>query len=317
MSDWSFILVAVTRTKRASPAVHHMYYFSSLVHRFNYNLTSLQRQEEVILAELRLYVLISNPPGGDKVVFPISIYERSADPRLGQRLIAYKKVSRNESGWEAFLITEAVNRWTKSWTFSISIEVQIDGLSSKAHAVSKQALRGIVNVDIVTSNADEHCPLLIIFSDEHRKKKLHAKEIQELIHHELSSISESKEVFKEFLLAYGSNQDPSPLPEHGPHEKAVKVTPHGSDDLVTMPNETMLKEKAYMKVLAHYHKVTSKDHGLGYKDYTPKQFRMKRSLPVKKSRGGRRAACKRNPLYVDFRSINWDKWIIAPRGYQV
>lgn len=38
----------------------------------------------------------------------------------------------------------------------------------------------------------------------------------------------------------------------------------------------------------------------------------------KKRRGGRRnMPCHRRPMYISFSDINWDSWIIAPRGYQV
>lgn len=36
-----------------------------------------------------------------------------------------------------------------------------------------------------------------------------------------------------------------------------------------------------------------------------------------KRRGRRQIVCHRRPMYVSFRDINWDTWIIAPRGYQV
>ena len=30
----------------------------------------------------------------------------------------------------------------------------------------------------------------------------------------------------------------------------------------------------------------------------------------------RRRICRRKPMYIDFKSIGWDSWVIAPRGYQ-
>lgn len=44
---------------------------------------------------------------------------------------------------------------------------------------------------------------------------------------------------------------------------------------------------------------------------------------VKRNGGGRaaklkrlsRARCKRHPLYVDFKDVGWNKWIVAPTGY--
>jgi bone morphogenetic protein 9/10 len=36
-----------------------------------------------------------------------------------------------------------------------------------------------------------------------------------------------------------------------------------------------------------------------------------------KRRGRRQIVCHRRPMYVSFRDINWDTWIIAPHGYQV
>lgn len=37
----------------------------------------------------------------------------------------------------------------------------------------------------------------------------------------------------------------------------------------------------------------------------------------KRSKKNRRNSCRRSLLYVSFQEINWNKWIIAPPGYQV
>jgi len=42
------------------------------------------------------------------------------------------------------------------------------------------------------------------------------------------------------------------------------------------------------------------------------------SLVRIKRRGNRKnAVCRRRPLYITFKDIDWDRWIIAPQGYQV
>ena len=43
--------------------------------------------------------------------------------------------------------------------------------------------------------------------------------------------------------------------------------------------------------------------------------KLSRQKRAKKFR--RTSACRRRPMFVDFESINWHTWIIAPRGYQV
>ncbi|GMT10661.1 hypothetical protein PFISCL1PPCAC_3954, partial [Pristionchus fissidentatus] len=35
-----------------------------------------------------------------------------------------------------------------------------------------------------------------------------------------------------------------------------------------------------------------------------------------KAKGGRRAACRRHGLYVDFKDLNWSEWLVSPAGFQ-
>nr|UPK83285.1 decapentaplegic [Macrobrachium rosenbergii] len=51
-----------------------------------------------------------------------------------------------------------------------------------------------------------------------------------------------------------------------------------------------------------------------YTDDSNSKSRSKRSTPVKHKKT--KNYCKRYPLYVDFRKVGWDDWIVAPPGYE-
>ena len=48
---------------------------------------------------------------------------------------------------------------------------------------------------------------------------------------------------------------------------------------------------------------------------TPRTLKRNRNDRVRKNK--KRGPCTRSPLYVDFKEIEWDSWVIAPKGYQV
>ncbi|ELU11381.1 hypothetical protein CAPTEDRAFT_35187, partial [Capitella teleta] len=207
-------------------------------HSLSYNLTSLQHDEKIVKAELRLYVTVIPRRSQKLLIFPVSIYENKS-------LISYKKISRHASGWEAFDITQGVTSWMETGTVSRNIEVHIESPGAKMS-------RGEgTSVNVVTSQEAVNKPLLIVFSDEHRRKKANAREIYQLIRQEMMT---SKLYFEQYF-------DPK----------------NGAELDVSL-------------------------------------IRRKRAKLTKSGR--RRNSCQRRPMYVDFRSINWHKWIIAPKGYQ-
>lgn len=87
-------------------------------HRLMFNVTSVGRDEDIYLAELRLLTLVETDRSlYDGVNRRVTVYELGAAPgnstAAGQRQIASKLIYGRSSGWETFTVTEAVRRWVR------------------------------------------------------------------------------------------------------------------------------------------------------------------------------------------------------------
>jgi hypothetical protein len=142
-----------------------------------FNITSISVEEQIDLAELRLYTLVERDRnfyiGIDRKV---SVYEVT-DENVGYHLIDTQHIYGRDSGWETFDVTSAVRRWvTKPSSLQI-LEIRIE---SVFHSVAKGDL------DILTTPKNKNEPLLVVFSSDKQKIQLHKTERHELITREES-----------------------------------------------------------------------------------------------------------------------------------
>ncbi|KAK7125256.1 hypothetical protein R3I93_020823 [Phoxinus phoxinus] len=128
-------------------------------HRLLFNL-SVPQHERVVSAELRLHTLLQR----DSVQrigsgWQVSVFDTHRAGRYGtgeRDPLASKHVHREESGWEVFDMTNAVQHWRKLNIVTPRLEVHIEN----AFRNTKEDL------DIDKNPDGQHEPLLIVFSDD-------------------------------------------------------------------------------------------------------------------------------------------------------
>ena len=147
------------------------------IHTLVFNITGLSPGERINLAELRLFTLIDR----DRTSFmgvdrKVSVYE--VNPYLDQPyiLIDSKHIYGRSSGWETFEVTSAVKRWSRDIKSTQHVEIRIESIF---HSVGNSG-----NLDINTRPLTQHEPLLVVFSNDRNKKRVHRKESQELMTHQ-------------------------------------------------------------------------------------------------------------------------------------
>ncbi|XP_033731896.1 bone morphogenetic protein 10-like [Pecten maximus] len=211
----------------------------SRVHTMIFNITSIALDEVIDLAELRLFTLVEKDRnayiGVDRKVSVFEVIPVNDQP---YKLINSKHIYGRNSNWETFDVTSAVKRWVEDISSVQILEIRIENVF---HSVSY----GEMDIDARPKTRTE--PLLVVFSSEYSKTKLHMKERHEMVTHEMDSY-----------------------------------------DFVGDMNGT--------------HSNQSESNTL--------QQRYKRRAHKKGT------VCRRRPLYIQFSDIDWDRWIIAPQGYQ-
>lgn len=161
-----FISVGVTTTPASSTGS------TTRLHTMVFNITSISVEEQIDLAELRLFTLVERDRnmyiGVDRKV---SVYEVT-DDNVGYHVIDTQHVYGRDSGWETFDVTSAVRRWvTKPSSLQI-LEIRIE---SVFHSVTDGDL------DFLTEPQHKNEPLLVVFSTDKQKLQLHKTERHELI----------------------------------------------------------------------------------------------------------------------------------------
>lgn len=292
---------------------------------------SLPHHERVTAAELRLYTLVQTDRhlyagvdrkvtvyevehrypgssdgvgldggGGDGGGTTGDVLESESDAGSKGRTALVELASRQvygmDDGWESFDMTDAVHHWRKSGhTTTHRLEVHIDSLDADADAdadadkdgevqpadaegqMGDQPAGGKGDMEIETNQEDRHRPLMIVFSDDQSgDHRGERRDLNEMIGQEAARGGESL-------------QDPSLnglLEELG----ETGLGADGSD--VDDDNEP--DEEALMQMRSNLIYDTSS--------------RIRRN-----AKGNH---CRRSSLYVEFKDIGWDSWILAPNGYE-
>ena len=165
------------------------------VHTLVFNITSISMDEVIDHAQLRLYTLVQRDRntyiGVDRKVSVLEVLSqrRDVDDTTKYRQLSSRHVYGQNSGWEAFDVTSAVKRWVQNLTHVQILEVRIE-------SVFHDGSHG--NMDIDTDPTHKNEPLLVVFSNDLQRERLHDTEMHEFIRHE-SDIKESRGILKRNL----------------------------------------------------------------------------------------------------------------------
>lgn len=233
---------------------------------------SVPRQEYIIAAELRLYMLVHRDPQRSYGVdWKVTVFERQVEGGLsfhnseggtlgnnltGMQELAVRRGQLKESRWEVFDLTDSVLRWRHLESTSHWLEVHVESENqSELQDEDKSAI--FINLDVERSVGGKHEPVLIVFSDNESEKDRSKKTVTK----NNTGLLE----LNEFELV-GEKDDDS-----------------------KEENEAHLMQMRSNMIY----------------DSAPRTRR--------NAKGNQ---CKRTALYVDFKEIGWDSWIVAPPGFE-
>ena len=312
------------------------------VHRLLFNLTSVGRREEIILAELRLFALVDADrfqyEGIDRMVTvyeldPLVNVDVDADEesRYNYKVISSKFIRGRHSGWETFTVTQAFVRWLRAGVPVQTLEVRID---------TPYDTRDDGDLDFDTTTANQKEPLLVVFSNDNTEVVAKDRDLTELISHEGDVLDKDNGIgddnndddyadgddyyYDGDDEMYGDEGDDVTSDEVKVYKRDLtrqqletsnNVTSGRDDDALDLKQnfKTRLNEDAPSKKPPRKHP-SNRDAPSDREDDT--KWRSKRAKAHKR-RKRRRNMCRRRPMYVNFEDINWHTWIIAPKGFQV
>lgn len=257
---------------------------------------SIPRHEHITAAELRLYTLVQTDrhlyAGVDRKV---TIYEveprdwsgnttnektargdtfHGVQDRTELVELASRQVYGTDNGWEAFDLTNAVQRWRRSeGDTTRRLEVHISSIGdnenvqgTKNNSTDKSPPEGDMRIE--NNSEEKHKPLLIVFSDDrssdHRDDR---RELNEMIDHETSNAVLQNDMKTDLDGMWGE------LGEDGDGGDPDE------EDLIQMRSNLIYDTASRIR------------------------------------RNAKGNHCKKQSLYVEFKDIGWDSWILAPYGY--
>ncbi|XP_066506520.1 bone morphogenetic protein 10-like [Hoplias malabaricus] len=238
---------------------------------------SVPRQEHIIAAELRLYMLVPRDPRRhDGVDWKAAVFEMEMDDGppfwkkseveeggerddvlTGMQELASRHGHRKESGWEVFALTDAVRRWIKSESMSHWLELHLE---SGSQMRDEDEVHGTILTEL-DLDKDKHEPVLIVFSD--REGGSHQEKLREKPRHSTERTTEEP---PDSNVLWMSEKD----------------------------SEKQQDEALLMQMRSNV-----------IHDNVPRTRR--------NAKGNH---CERTSLYVEFKDIGWDSWILAPTGFE-
>ncbi|XP_054613320.1 bone morphogenetic protein 10-like [Dunckerocampus dactyliophorus] len=101
------------------------------------------------------------------------------------------------------------------------------------------------------------------------------------------------------------------------HKLEVQIAILGPAEAVTRGGEVVIDtEGQHNAVMVVFSDDPSKRHKQRGKDLADQQPQLTYHAPPRIRRNVKSEPCKRTPLFVDFKDIGWDTWIIQPAGYE-
>lgn len=184
-----------------------------------------------------------------------------------------------------------VFRWVKTGVTKKVFEVRIENLYNSYYTPSSR-------VDVDTKQ-DDHGPLLVVFSNDKRRRKGEQRELHELfVHSDLNEDTmEDYDDGDDDNAKYGGEIEYQKYHQRRRYRRDVH-----RQTLSENYTRNIYASKTFFEPNQNETTVNGS-----------KRSRTKRRTRQKE----RHYTCRRKPLYVNFEDINWHTWIIAPEGYEV
>ena len=217
-------------------------------------------------------------------------------------------------------------------------------LEVRIETIKTRYLSPDIDIDIDTNPHQENEPLLVVFSNDKKKRKSEQRELHEMFMHYANDIQEdipegedyeddyeyfddqeenvykrdTETVLKKFYKSTSMTQNILGVIKNDTVSGATKFK-EGDTSNVNMDTKRqalsrkVAKREMLKKLYKQILEMTEEEENMGDRNVT--LSRVKRSKAKKKK--ARRSNCRRKPLQVKFRDIDWDSWIIAPQSYDV
>jgi len=310
------------------------------LHTLLFNISSVNREEEIYLAELRIYAAEKT----QRVLVYEVVHQTSADPSsdpsaeaapdtaddLGPtsrhyQLLTTRDIPRGHGDWETFAVTEVVRRWVRTQASAGHIlEVRVDtarpetvggGDEAAGGTAGEKKDEGVDEEGGVQNGAFE--PILVVFSNDRKRRKIELRELHEIQSHEdrmgadedPSSPSSSSDFLSSSTSSVlsGTEEEDEDYEEEEDDDDDRDGTRLNSTVSGGGREDDLDGEKRYRESLTSTPSAWKK----------PQHARVKRSVSRNRRRRAKRNSCRRKPMWVDFGDVQWNRWIIEPPGYQV
>ncbi|KAL7836936.1 hypothetical protein AOLI_G00282200 [Acnodon oligacanthus] len=259
---------------------------------------SVPHHERVTAAELRLYTLVQTDrhlyAGVDRKVTIYEVVQRdtnSSQPRRGDVFeeggeeetqlveLASRQVYGMDNGWESFDMTAAVHHWRKSdygTTHRLEVHIASLNLQYMAGQNESEAEGPTMSGDMEIDTSPEERHKPLMIVFSNDQSGDHRGDKQEL-----SEMIKHETTGPDLTDNLGLEL-PDPWRELGTAEKGgqSKEEEPGEEDLLQMRSNLIYDTASRIR------------------------------------RNAKGNQCKKSSLYVDFKDIGWDSWILEPQGYE-
>ncbi len=306
----------------------------------HFNLGQLEPEDKIEHAQLRLHVAPSNRKTGHDMAVKVNILgarHLHSGVVLYPMIVSPMLVYGHTNHWISFNLTRYIRKRWRKQQHSVSLRACIENLYGNY----------MEDYFVLNTTEKEFVPSLVIYSRERKNKNQQLEANSDKIRREiiLRQSWNKRDLIRrnyEFNSHDGTQQYSKyshshrhSIPNRDKKHKRKKLASNPSQNVTSL---TLLKarhddflrksDKEYLRNHGHLKSDESQlsalsDHMLQGDDpsvglpvrRTPRTLKRNRNDRVRKNR--KRGPCTRSPLYVDFKEIEWDSWVIAPKGYQV
>jgi Transforming growth factor beta like domain len=200
-------------------------------------------------------------------------------------------------------------------------------------------------VDINTKPHNDNEPLLLIFSNDRRRRKFESRELHEMIEHEMDGVEDPAEFDEDDADAEADYEEDESeesvdgdqyedvadqrLPPSDDHVALISRIERDTERVLLQINDSSSRKTSgntdYLNgtdvsTAAAREQAAGVDHAMPmehHHHHHQQQQQARKRVKRARKRRSRKNICRRKPMYVSFEDIHWDEWIIQPKGYQV